>query len=561
MTSDLVAVENRLWAAADQLWANTGLKPSEFSTPVLGLIFLRYADTRYAEADAALAAKGIAPQDREPMDYQAEGVLYLHEEARFSYLQSLTEGANLGHFITNAMIMVEEYNPELRGVLPRGYNALPNATLVELLRLLAPLDLQGDAFGKVYEYFLGNFALKEGQKGGVFYTPSSIVRLIVEIIQPFHGRIFDPACGSGGMFVQSAEFVRRHQRNATTELTVFGTEKAADTVKLAKMNLAVHGLSGDIRESNTYYEDPHKAVSGRGAHICGRFDFVMANPPFNVSGVDKDRLKDDARFALGLPSTDNANYLWIQLFHAALNDSGRAGFVMANSAGDARGSELEIRKKLIQGGAVDVIVSVGSNFFYTVTLPCTLWFFDKAKRALPPSPPGKGNEAAGLPSPPGRRPTEVPKGGAGGEGSVVRARNRDTILFIDARPFFKQVTRAIREFTAEQLEFLANIVRLYRGEAAEQDAGSAALLADKFPEGTYRDVAGLCKAATLAEIEVQGWSLNPGRYVGVGERAADGFDFKERLEELREELDVLNAQARVLESQVAGNVATMLEAV
>ncbi len=522
MTSDLVAVENRLWAAADQLWANTGLKPSEFSTPVLGLIFLRYADTRYAEADAALAAKGIAPQDREPMDYQAEGVLYLHEEARFSYLQSLTEGANLGHFITNAMIMVEEYNPELRGVLPRGYNALPNATLVELLRLLAPLDLQGDAFGKVYEYFLGNFALKEGQKGGVFYTPSSIVRLIVEIIQPFHGRIFDPACGSGGMFVQSAEFVRRHRRNATTELTVFGTEKAADTVKLAKMNLAVHGLSGDIRESNTYYEDPHKAVSGRGANISGRFDFVMANPPFNVSGVDKDRLKDDARFALGLPSTDNANYLWIQLFHAALNDSGRAGFVMANSAGDARGSELEIRKKLIQGGAVDVIVSVGSNFFYTVTLPCTLWFFDKSKRSGP---------------------------------------RADRVLFIDARPWFTQVTRAIREFTPEQLEFLANIVRLYRGEAPETDAGSAALLAEKFPDGRYRDVAGLCKAATLAEIEVQGWSLNPGRYVGVEHRAPHILKFKERLEELQEELEVLNAEAAGLESTIAENVSSILEAV
>ncbi|MHB8311596.1 MAG: type I restriction-modification system subunit M [Metallibacterium sp.] len=552
MSSDLVAVENRLWAAADQLWANTGLKPSEFSTPVLGLIFLRYADKRYAEADAALAAKGIAPEDREPMDYQAEGVLYLPEDARFAYLQSLTEGADLGRHITRAMTLVEDHNPELRGVLPRGYNALPNATLVELLRLLSPLDLQGDAFGKVYEYFLGNFALKEGQKGGVFYTPTSIVRLIVEIIQPFHGRIFDPACGSGGMFVQSAEFVRRHRRNATTELSVFGTEKAADTVKLAKMNLAVHGLSGDVRESNTYYEDPHKAVAGRGANTKGRFDFVMANPPFNVSGVDKDRLKDDARFALGLPSTDNANYLWIQLFHAALNDSGRAGFVMANSAGDARGSELEIRKKLIQGGAVDVIVSIGSNFFYTVTLPCTLWFFDKGKRALPPSPPGRGNEAAGLPSPTGR--------GAGGEGSAVQVRNRDTILFIDARPFFKQVTRAIREFTPEQLEFLANIVRLYRGDAPETEAGGAALLAEKFPEGRYRDVAGLCKVATLAEIEAQGWSLNPGRYVGVGERAADGFDFRERLEALQEELEALNGEASALQTTIATNLADLLGA-
>ncbi len=548
MASDLVAVENRLWATADQLWANTGLKPAEFSTPVLGLIFLRYADKRYTEAGTVLAARGVPLDEREPMDYQAEGVLYLPEQARFSTLTALSEGENLGRALSNAMALVEEHNPELRGVLPRGYNGLPNATLVELLRLLAPLDLQGDAFGKVYEYFLGNFALKEGQKGGVFYTPTSIVRLIVEIIQPFHGRIFDPACGSGGMFVQSAEFVRRHRRNATTELSVFGTEKAADTVKLAKMNLAVHGLSGDVRESNTYYEDPHKAVSGRGANATGRFDFVMANPPFNVSGVDKDRLKDDARFALGLPSTDNANYLWIQLFHAALNDSGRAGFVMANSAGDARGSELEIRKKLIQGGAVDVIVSVGSNFFYTVTLPCTLWFFDKGKRAISPLPPGDDQRKSS-------------REGVGGEGSVVRVRSRDTILFIDARAYFKQVTRAIREFTPGQLEFLANIVRLYRGEAPETDAGSAALLAEKFPEGTYRDVAGLCKAATRAEIEAQGWSLNPGRYVGVGERAADGFDFRERLEGLNEELEVLNAQARALESQVAGNVATMLEAV
>ncbi|MBK6865710.1 MAG: SAM-dependent DNA methyltransferase, partial [Ideonella sp.] len=412
MASDLVAVENRLWATADQLWANTGLKPSEFSTPVLGLIFLRYADKRFGECAQMLDAKGIPADEREAMDYQAEGVLYLPDEARFSHLLTLTEGSNLGRAIATAMALVEEHNPELKGVLPRGYNLLPNATLVELLRLLASVDLGGDAFGKVYEYFLGNFALKEGQKGGVFFTPTSIVRLIVEILQPFHGRIFDPACGSGGMFVQSADFVRRATTRAPTASSPCSAPKASDTVKLAKMNLAVHGLSGDIREANTYYEDPHKAL--------GRFDFVMANPPFNVSGVDKDRLKDDRRFPLGLPSTDNANYLWIQLFYSALNENGRAGFVMANSAGDARGSELEIRKKLIQSGAVDVIVSIGSNFFYTVTLPCTLWFFDKAK---------------------------------------ARGPRKDKVLFLDARPFFKQVTRAIREFAPEQLEFLANVVR------------------------------------------------------------------------------------------------------
>lgn len=511
MSSDLVAIENRLWAAADQLWANTGLKPAEFSTPVLGLIFLRYADKRFTECANALDAKGIPADEREPMDYQAEGVLFLPDQARFSHLLTLTEGANLGKAIAAAMSLVEEHNPELKGVLPRGYNLLPNATLVELLRLLAPLDLEGDAFGKVYEYFLGNFALKEGQKGGVFYTPTSIVRLIVEILQPFHGRIFDPACGSGGMFVQSAAFVQRHQKNATRELTVFGTEKASDTVKLAKMNLAVHGLSGDVREANTYYEDPHKAP--------GRFDFVMANPPFNVSGVDKDRLKDDPRFALGLPTTDNANYLWIQLFAASLNENGRAGFVMANSAGDARGSELEIRKKLIQSGAVDVIVSIGSNFFYTVTLPCTLWFFDRAK---------------------------------------ARGPRKDKVLFLDARLLFTQVSRAIREFTPAQLELLANIVRLFRGEAPEFEEGSRAMVAERFPSLAYADIAGLCKVATLADIDSQGWSLNPGRYVGVGARAPDDFVFAERLEELNEELEALKVEALALEEQVATNVAELL---
>jgi len=311
--------------------------------------------------------------------------------------------------------------------------------------------------------------------------------------------------------VQCADFVERHHRSATNELTVFGTEKDAKTVKLAKMNLAVHGLSGDIRESNTYHEDPHKAA--------GRFDFVMANPPFNVAGVDKDRLKDDRRFPLGMPSTDNGNYLWIQLFHTALSEKGRAGFVMANSAGDARGSEQEIRKQLIQSGDVDVIVSIGSNFFYTVTLPCTLWFFDKGK----------------------------PK------------QRRTTVLFVDARPYFKQVTRAIREFAPEQMEFLANVVRLYRGEKPEFEADSKAMLREKFSKLTYADVAGLCKVATLAEIEAQGWSLNPGRYVGVGERAADEFDFAERLAELNEELETLGSEAREFEVRIADGIAGILE--
>ena len=279
------------------------------------------------------------------------------------------------------------------------------------------------------------------------------------------------------------------------------------------MNLAVHGLSGDIRESNTYYEDPHKAV--------GKFDFVMANPPFNVSGVDKERVKDDPRFPFGIPTTDNANYLWIQLFYTALSESGRAGFVMANSAGDARGTELEIRKKLIQTGGVDVIVSVGSNFFYTVTLPCTLWFFDKAK--------------------------------ANGD-------RKDQVLFIDARGYYRQLSRAIRDFLPEQIEFLSNVVRLWRGEAVEISAGSQEMLQQQFPEGGYRDIAGVCKVATLAEIEAQGWSLNPGRYVGVADTAHDqNFDFTAHFEELAEEFELLNGQASELEELVRENIRTLLE--
>lgn len=512
--NELQDVEKRLWAAADQLWANTGLKPSEFSTPVLGLIFLRYAEKRFAESEAKFLTDGLARDELEKSDFQAEGVLYLPEKARFSYLLNLKGSENLGKAINEAMAAVEEENEDLKGVLPRAYTRLDNRILIELLRLLGPVGLEGDAFGQVYEYFLGAFAMKEGQKGGVFYTPTSIVKLIVQIIEPFHGRIFDPACGSGGMFVQSAAFVENHQKRAVDELTIFGTEKASDTVKLAKMNLAVHGLSGDIREANTYYEDPHKSL--------GRFDFVMANPPFNVSGVDKDRLKDDKRFPLGLPTTDNANYLWIQEFYSALNDKGRAGFVMANSAADARGTELEIRKKLIERGAVDVIVAIGPNFFYTVTLPCTLWFFDRTN---------------------------------------AKGKRKDEVLFIDARHIYRQVTRAIREFKPEQIEFLANIVRLHRGEKVETDSGSKKLIAEHFPNKRYRDVPGLCKVAKRADIEAQGWSLNPGRYVGVkpGEIVSDE-DFKAQVETLNEELEALNLQARELEQTIADNVAEILEA-
>lgn len=511
-------IEKRLWAAADQLWANSDLKPAEFSTPVLGLIFLRYAEKKYAEAEAKLGPVGTGGRRKiSKADYEAEHVIFLPPEARFSYLQALTEGDNIGKSINEAMKAIEEENPDLRGALPRNYTRIDNKVLIELLRLLAPIDLSGDAFGKVYEYFLGNFAMKEGQKGGVFYTPEAIVKLIVEIIEPYHGRIYDPACGSGGMFVHSADFVERHHKSAMDEISIFGTEKDQTTVNLNKMNLAVHGLSGDVRVANTFYEDPHNSVDKLG----GRFDFIMANPPFNVSGVDKERLEGDVRFPLGLPNTDNANYLWIQLFYTALNETGRAGFVMANSAGDARGSEQTIRQKLIESGAVDVIVAVGSNFFYTVTLPCTLWFFDKSK---------------------------------------IGQDKEDKVLFVNARHIFNQIDRAHRDFTPQQIEFLANIVRLYRGEEVELDQGSEALLIEKGLNDGYVDVLGLCRVTTRAEIEAQGWSLNPGRYVGAAAQETENVDFTERLEELNEELEALNAEARKLEGQIAESVVSVLEA-
>ncbi len=369
-------IEKRLWSAADQLWANSSLKPSEFSPPVLGLIFLRYADHKFSLAESELAKAPAAPSGRHKIgkvDYQAKGILYLPDDARFSKLRNIPEGEDLGKAINDAMKSIETQNEELRDILPKTYQRIDNATLVELLRILGsiPMNIEGDAFGKIYEYFLGNFAMKEGQKGGEFFTPTSLVKLIVEVIEPFHGLIYDPACGSGGMFVQSARFVENHKKNPNTEISIYGQEKVADTIRLCKMNLAVHGLSGDIREGNTYYEDLHDSL--------GKFDFVMANPPFNVSGVDKEKIKGDLRFSLGMPTTNIANYIWIQAFHSALNEKGRAGFVMANSAADARGAELEIRKKLIKSGVVDTMVSIGPNFFYTVTLQCTLWFFDKAK--------------------------------------------------------------------------------------------------------------------------------------------------------------------------------------
>ena len=525
-------LEKRLWNAADQFRANSGLTAAQYSAPVLGLIFLLFAETRFAQRRAQLESAGASSRRTtsrydEPAAYHAEGVIFLPQAARFDHLLNLPEGANVGQAINDAMAEIEKHNPQLAGVLPRTFQIFTSTLLKELLKKVSeiPVSLDYDAFGRIYEYFLGEFARTEGQKGGEFYTPSSIVRLLVEVIEPFHGRILDPACGSGGMFVQSARFVAEHKKNAADELFIHGVEKTDDTGRLARMNLAIHGLEGDIRHGghiNSYYDDPHEAV--------GKFDFVLANPPFNVNAVDKDRLTSDVgagrRFPFGVPRTDNANMLWIQLFYSSLNDQGRAGFVMANSASDARSSEQEIRKQLIEARAVDVMVAVGPNMFYTVTLPCTLWFLDKGKQG---------------------------------------ASRADTILFIDARHIYRQIDRAHRDWSDAQIGFVSNIVRLYRGEALDYTLGgeeARTKLVEVFgKKPIYSDILGLCKAATLTEIEAQGWSLNAGRYVGVaaGEAVSDE-DFKEKLETLNEELEVLNAQARELEQNIAQNVAEILEA-
>jgi type I restriction enzyme M protein len=509
-------LEARLWDSANTLWANAALKPSEYSPVVLGLIFLRFADVRFAMVHADLKPAAGSRRKIGPADYHAEGVLYLPESARFEALINLPEGAEIGEAINAAMRSIEKENTDLADVLPKTYHILENSTLTTLLKDMnsIPMDRGGDTFGLIYEYFLGKFAMSEGQKGGEFYTPTSLVKLIVDILEPYHGRILDPACGSGGMFVQSARFVENHHKNPTAEISVYGQERVTETSRLARLNLAVHGLTGEIKQGNTFYEDLHDCP--------GKFDFVLANPPFNVSKVDKERLVDDLRYPFGLPKTDNANYLWIQQFHAALNDKGRAGFVMANSASDARSSEQDIRQKLIESGAVDVMVAIGPNFFYTVTLPCALWFFDKSK---------------------------------------LGTEREDQVLFIDARHIFRQIDRAHRDFTPAQSEFISNIVRLYRGEQPELTQGSEAKLKEVFGESlAYANVAGLCGAANRAAIKAQGWSLNPGRYVGVakGEELSDE-DFKEQFEALNEELVVLNTEARELEELIAESAAEVLE--
>ncbi len=525
------ALEKRLWDAADHLRANSGLTSQQYAMPILGLIFLRFAEARFTDLRANLEAKGASPRlgsrVDDPTAYHAEGVVFLDPKARFDYLLTLPQGADAGAAVNAAMRLVEHHNEQLAGVLPKNYNQFSSLTLKDLLKKLSeiPLTLDFDVFGRIYEYFLGEFAMTQGQGGGEFYTPSPIVKLLTEVIEPYHGRILDPACGSGGMFVQSARFVSQHQNNPAAELSICGVEKVDETGQLCRLNLAIHGLPGQIKhggEVNSYYDDPHAAT--------GKFDFVLANPPFNVDAVDKERLADmvgpGRRFPFGIPGADNANYLWIQLFYSALNDRGRAGFVMASGAegGNTSAAAPQIRQRLIEAGAVDVMVAVGTNMFYTVTLPCTLWFLDRGKANTP---------------------------------------RADHVLFIDARHIYRQIDKAHRDWSEAQIGFIANLVRLYRGEQVDITYGGAESL-EKLQEvfgrtPAYADVPGLCKVASVAEIQAQSWSLSPGRYVGVvpGEEVSDE-DFKDKLTALNEELLALNAKARTLEQTISANMSEIL---
>lgn len=457
---ELKVLEDKLWDAANNFRANTDLKSSEYATPILGLIFLKFADNKYKAHEAAIKKEyehQIKTHRGELEDIKIENIadnicgFYMPDYARYDYLMNAKgEGVEVelengekkllktAGLIKRAMKGIEQYQDKnFQNVLPQeGYDRIEQSDknedsdiLSDLLGIFngIPDDAEGDVFGRIYEYFLGKFAMAEGQKGGQFFTPTSVVKLIVNIIEPYkaNARVFDPACGSGGMFVQSAHFIEQNRIGEVNEIVVHGQEKTGDTVRLAKMNLMVNGLRGDIVQANSYEENPFDSY--------GKYDFVMANPPFNVKGIKEGTVKNDARFTeYGLPKTkgkdtkiSDGNYLWVSLFATALNDTGRAGFVMANSASDARGEELKIREKIVQSGMVDVMISMPSNMFLTVTLPATLWFFDKAK---------------------------------------INTDRKDNILFIDARSVYRQIDRAHRDWTEEQQQNLATIVRLYRGE-------------------------------------------------------------------------------------------------
>lgn len=619
-------LESELWESADILRAGSKLTSNEYCMPVLGLIFLRYAYSRFKMVEAEILknrpCRGGRVMPVEASDFKAKSALYLPKEAQYAYLLTLpdditsahlenAEGhvmASLGEVVNHAMARIEEQSEQLIGVLPKSYTDFSDEILRSLLRIFnnSALDkVGGDIIGRIYEYFLNKFAKNIASDDGVFFTPKSLVKMIVNVIEPTSGILLDPACGSGGMFIQSGDFVNARGHQANRAMTFYGQEKVEYNAKLCLMNMAVHGLNGQIKSgdaANSFYHDAH--------HLVGRCDYVMANPPFNVDKVKAETCANAGRLPFGMPSINkqkeigNANYLWISYFYSYLNDTGRAGFVMASSATDSQREDKKIRENLVKTGAVDVMVSVGNNFFYTKSLPCSLWFFDKAK-------------------------TETTK---------------DKVLFIDARNYYTVVDRTLNEWSDWQLKNLNAMVWLYRGdiekyktllaeyhEALGSEAPFATILEDKrkeeqalkeackkevaaakkaekaakerkekyegkktkeiqkeydeklsvladlitiaeeacwlyekFGEGTYADIPGLCKVAYTTEaakgeekdaisIEEKNWSLTPGAYVGVAPEEDDGVDFQERMKEIHRELLTLQQESNTLMAAIAKN--------
>lgn len=574
-------LEADLWESADLLRAGSKLTSSQYCMPVLALLFLRYAYSRFKMVEAELLKNRPSRGGRvipvEPSDFAAKSALYLPREAQFDYLVNLPDDQPLGEAVNHAMTLVEEQSEQLTGILPKSYTMFSDELLRELLRIFNNKTLDeigGDVIGRIYEYFLSKFAKAVASDDGVFFTPKSLVKMLVNVLEPKQGVMLDPACGSGGMFVQTGDFVNAGGMNANTQMTFYGQEKVEYNAQLCLMNMAVHGLNGRIvsgDEANSFYHDAH--------NLAGKCDYVMANPPFNVDKVKSESASAAGRLPFGLPGVNaktkeigNANYLWISYFYAYLNDHGRAGFVMASSATDSANKDRDIREKLVLTGDVDVMVSVGNNFFYTLSLPCSLWFFDKAKRL----------------------------------------ENKNRVLFIDARNYYTVVDRTLNEWSEWQLKNLQAIVHMYRGETekyrqlvaeyndaldgrtlqqceeelvaikqAAKDAVAHAVrkekkqvereqneriaeaeamletarqrewLTSKFGlNGEYQDVPGLCKIATLSEIEEKNYSLTPGAYVGVAEVEDDGVDFHERMNEIHTELASLNKEANVLMSEI-----------
>lgn len=633
-------LEGELWESADLLRQGSKLTSSQYCMPVLALLFLRYAYSRYKLVEAEILkdrpSRGGRVMPVEQSDFTSKSALYLPREAQFDFLVNLPEDIasaglknkagqplnSLGEVVNNAMQLLEEQSEQLTGVLPKSYTMFSDDLLRELLRIFNNKTIDevgGDIIGRIYEYFLSKFAKAVASDDGVFFTPKSLVKMLVNVLEPEQGVMLDPACGSGGMFVQTGDFVNAAGMNANTQMTFYGQEKVEYNAQLCLMNMAVHGLNGRIvsgDEANSFYHDAF--------NLAGKCDYVIANPPFNVDKVKAESAASAGRLPFGLPGVNakskevgNANYLWINYSYAYLNDHGRAGFVMASSATDSSNKDRDIREKLVKTGHVDVMVSVGNNFFYTLSLPCSLWFFDKAKRE----------------------------------------ENQDKVLFIDARKYYTVVDRTLNEWTEWQLCNLQAIVHLYRGEtdkyqaliekydSAIQEAVSESVeqaqpfaelldaeteaqfknslawledswkdyddlskklnqqieetkacvklaegklkkrevkpmrlagdefckvlesiltvineynwLTKKFGEGEYHDIAGLCKIATLDEIEEKNFSLTPGAYVGVAEVEDDGVDFHERMNEIHAELAKLNKEANILMDAILKDLETL----